>query len=52
MPENTEPIRLLFVDDEEGILLTLAARLTRNGFNVTAVAECPGCAWTSQFRTL
>jgi DNA-binding NtrC family response regulator len=38
MPEKTEPIRLLFVDDEEGIRITLAALLTRNGFDVTAVA--------------
>lgn len=38
MPEKNEPIRLLFVDDEEGIRLTLAALLTRNGFDVTAVA--------------
>lgn len=40
MPEKTEqPIRLLFVDDEEGIRLTLAALLARNGFDVTAVAS-------------
>jgi|SRR5580704_9920992 ActR/RegA family two-component response regulator len=38
MPEKTEPIRLLFVDDEEGIRLTLAALLARNGFDVTSVA--------------
>jgi ActR/RegA family two-component response regulator len=38
MPEKTEPIRLLFVDDEEGIRLTLATLLTTNGFEVTAVA--------------
>jgi ActR/RegA family two-component response regulator len=38
MAETTESIRLLFVDDEEGIRLTLAALLGRNGFDVTAVA--------------
>src|SRR5579863_3084001 len=39
MHETTEPIRLLFVDDEEGIRLTLAALLARNGFDVTTVAS-------------
>lgn len=38
MPEKAEPVRLLFVDDEEGIRVTLGALLARNGFDVTAVA--------------
>jgi ActR/RegA family two-component response regulator len=37
MTENAEPARVLFVDDEEGIRVTLAAVLERHGFDVTAV---------------
>ena len=35
---ESKPIRLLFVEDEESILLTLGTLLTRSGFEVTAVA--------------
>ena len=38
MSEKSPHPRLLFVDDEEGIRLTLAALLTKNGFDVTTVA--------------
>jgi ActR/RegA family two-component response regulator len=37
MTENAEPTRVLFVDDEKGIRVTLAAVLERHGFDVTAV---------------
>jgi ActR/RegA family two-component response regulator len=37
MTKNAEPARVLFVDDEEGIRVTLAAVLERHGFDVTAV---------------
>src|ERR1700740_2578440 len=35
------PPRLLFVDDESGIRLTLSAILQQNGFDVTAAASVP-----------
>jgi ActR/RegA family two-component response regulator len=38
MSQTAEPTRILFVDDEEGIRITLAAVLERHGFDVTAVA--------------
>jgi ActR/RegA family two-component response regulator len=38
MSQNAEATRVLFVDDEEGIRITLAAVLERHGFDVTAVA--------------
>jgi ActR/RegA family two-component response regulator len=38
MSEKTAHARLLFVEDEEGIRLTLATLLTKNGFDVTTVA--------------
>jgi ActR/RegA family two-component response regulator len=38
MPEDFNSIRLLFVDDEESIRLTLAVLLRKQGFDVTAVA--------------
>jgi ActR/RegA family two-component response regulator len=37
MSQNAEATRILFVDDEEGIRITLAAVLERQGFDVTAV---------------
>lgn len=37
--EDTRPRRILFVDDEEGIRLTLAPILTGRGFAVTAVGN-------------
>jgi ActR/RegA family two-component response regulator len=37
MTDKAEQKRLLFVDDEEGIRITLAALLTKNGFDVTTV---------------
>ncbi len=37
MSQNAEATRVLFVDDEEGIRITLAAVLERQGFDVTAV---------------
>jgi ActR/RegA family two-component response regulator len=38
MAKKADQTRLLFVEDEEGIRLTLATLLTKNGFDVTAVA--------------
>lgn len=38
MTEKSERARLLFVDDEEGIRLTLAALLAKHDFDVTTVA--------------
>jgi ActR/RegA family two-component response regulator len=38
MTTKAELTRLLFVEDEEGIRLTLAPLLTKNGFDVTSVA--------------
>src|SRR3984957_8580935 len=35
------PPRLLFVDDESGIRLTLSAILHQNGFDVTVAASVP-----------
>ena len=35
---TSEPIRLLFVEDEEGIRLTLGTLLKKNGFDVAAVS--------------
>jgi ActR/RegA family two-component response regulator len=37
MTDKSAQPHLLFVDDEEGIRLTMAALLTRNGFDVTTV---------------
>jgi ActR/RegA family two-component response regulator len=39
MPDNDDQPRLLFVEDEEGIRLTLATVLERRGFNVTTAAS-------------
>jgi DNA-binding response OmpR family regulator len=38
MPEKSEQTRLLFVEDEEGIRLTLGTLLNKSGFEVTTVA--------------
>ena len=38
MPETAERAHLLFVDDEEGIRVTLGALLRKHGFDVTTVA--------------
>jgi DNA-binding NtrC family response regulator len=39
--KDTSPRRILFVDDEEGIRLTLPPILTHHGFAVTAVGSVP-----------
>src|SRR3984893_8713522 len=39
MPEKPEQPRLLFVEDEEGIRLTLGTLLNKSGFNVTTAAS-------------
>ena len=39
MAKDTNPRRILFVDDEEGIRLTLPPILTNRGFTVTAVGS-------------
>ena len=50
-----EPVRILFVDDEPGILITLPEALRQHGFSVTAVGtvnEALDSIASSQFDVL
>lgn len=52
MPLETGQPRLLFVEDEEGIRLTLGTLLTKNGFEVTSGRDGQRCADAHQLLTL